>query len=232
MSDKTPSCFTCTCKDCAILKNCNKELLEIINKEKKILRLRSGQMIISEGSNLSDIYFIYKGKVKIVSAGLFGKNQIKRLAKKGDFVGYRGLQQKHTITASIYALEDDTTLCTVNIDLFTAVLKSHPEFMFETMMYIMDEFTKVENRMKNLALMNVREKTAEALLFIYNSYGNTKSGELEVLLTRQEMAEIAMTTKEQISKCLAEFHGDHIIELTGKKIFIRNLSSLKRIIGI
>lgn len=225
-----PDCFSCLIKNCTILNNCSEFSLKKINDHKNFVKFRAGQVIIHEGMPLHDLFFIYHGKVKITSTGLYGKQQIKRLSKTGDFVGFRGISNEKSMPVSITAIED-TEICTVEKNYFLEILKSDPELMSFTLMFILDEFTKVEQRMKSLTTMNVREKTAEALLFIYEAFGNTKNGLLEVKLSRQEMAEIAMTTKEQISKCLSEFIEEGKIKIQDKNIYLIKIPELRRLIG-
>lgn len=180
---------------------------------------------------MHEFYFIFQGKVKVVATGLYGKQQIKRLAKTGDILGFRGLGGDYIFPSSVYALED-TQICSIDKELFLDILKANPDLMFETLLLVVDELKKAELRMKNLTMMNVREKTADALLFVYNVFGNTSTGELDVVLSRQEIAEIACTTKEQVSKCLSELEEEKKVKTEGKKIFITNLAGLKNITGV
>ncbi|MFN3404537.1 MAG: Crp/Fnr family transcriptional regulator [Cytophagaceae bacterium] len=224
---KAPDCFNCHCRDCTILKRCSKEWLEIIDKEKNFIRCKKGQLIIPEGIPMSQFYFIYQGKVKITSVGLYGKQQIKRLAKEGDIIGFRGLASNNIFSASVYALED-SALCSINKDLFLDLLQANPELMFESLKLVTSELVRMERRMKNLTTLNVREKVAESLLYVNEVFGNPATGELEVCLSRQELAEIAMTTKEQVSKCLSEFEQEGKIRTEGKKLFLLQPDALQK----
>jgi CRP-like cAMP-binding protein len=225
-----PDCFNCHCKDCSILKNCNKEWLSLINERKNYFVCKKGQAIIYEGMMMDSLYFIYQGKAKSVAAGLFGKQQIQGLAKTGDILGFRGMGGTYTFPSSVYAIED-SCICAIDRELFLDVLKANPDLTLEMLMLVTDELRKSELRMKNLSLMNVREKIANSLLYIYEVFGNASSGELDVLLSRQEIAEIAGTTKEQVSKCLSEFEQEGKIKTDRKKIIIPSTKELRRVTG-
>ena len=73
------TCLECTVKNCFLLRNCSKEWLQIITDKKRIFKRRSGQTIIYAGTQITSMYFVYEGKLKVVADGLFGKQQIKRL---------------------------------------------------------------------------------------------------------------------------------------------------------
>ena len=98
-------------------------------------------------------------------------------------------------------------------------------------MLVTQELRQSEERMKSLSLMNVREKVAYSLLYINEVLGIVSSGELDALLSRQELAELAGTTKEQVSKCLSEFELDGMVMMDCKKITIPDIQKLKKIIG-
>lgn len=231
MALRPPDCLICETRNCSIMSNCSDDLLKIIDEKKGFFKVRKGQALIHEGMPFEKFYFIHQGKIKVVTTGLYGKQQIKRLAKTGDLVGFRGMAANHTFPASIYALED-STICHIDKDLFLNTLKSNPNLMFNILLLIAGELYKMEVRMKNLTIMNVREKVAESLLYVYDTFGHSETGELEVSLSRQEIAEIAMTTKEQISRSLSEFETEGKIRMQGKKIFLTNLPELKRMIGV
>ena len=227
---KPPNCFSCSCNDCFIRKNCSKQWLVLVNQRKEYFKCKSGQAIIHTGMPLTSLYFIFQGKVKVIANGLLGKQQIKRLAKTGDILGFRGLGGNHIIYSSIYAIED-SLLCSIERELFIDILKANPNLMLETLLLVTDELRKSEWRIENLMLMNVHEKIAYSLLYMHEVFGNAPGGEIDVKLKRLEIAEIARTSKEQVSRTFSDFEEKGIIKTEGKKIFLANLQELKNLTG-
>src|SRR3990172_13264660 len=83
-------------------------------------------------------------------------------------------------------------------------------------------------KVKKLAMLSVKERIADALLQIQSVF--SPSGKTTgVYLSRQEIADFAGTTKEQVSRDLSKFKQDKIIDLNGKEIFILNAEHLKNI---
>jgi CRP/FNR family transcriptional regulator len=78
--------------------------------------------------------------------------------------------------------------------------------------YLGNELEIAENRLKYLMQMNVREKTAEALLFIRKSFGLNDNNELNVYISRKDIAAIAGTSEELIIRQLSEFEKEKLIE--------------------
>jgi CRP/FNR family transcriptional regulator len=78
-----------------------------------------------------------------------------------------------------------------------------------------------------LAQKPVRERLAEALLFIKETYGFEEDGKTIALkITREELANLVGTATETVIRLLAEFKSDSILELEGKKIKIASISKL------
>ncbi|MEK6615596.1 MAG: Crp/Fnr family transcriptional regulator [Bacteroidota bacterium] len=227
MSLSPPDCLRCPCNNCFIRKNCSKQWLKLVNKRKDFFKCRSGQAIIHTGMPLTSLYFIFQGKVKVVANGLSGKQQIKRMAKTGDILGFRGLNGNH-IYSSIYAIED-SLICSIERELFIDLLKANPNLMLETLLLVTEELRKSEWRIENLMLMNVHEKIAYSLLYMHEVFGNTSGGEIDVKLKRQEIAAIARTSNEQVSRTLSDFEEEGIIKTDGKKIFLANLQELRNL---
>ena len=78
--------------------------------------------------------------------------------------------------------------------------------------------------------MNAREKVAEALLLIYESFGLNEQNELNVHFSRNTIANIAGTSSEEVSRLLSNFEEEGFINRHGRKIEILNLEDLKTII--
>ncbi|MGP8216312.1 MAG: Crp/Fnr family transcriptional regulator [Bacteroidia bacterium] len=225
-----PNCLDCPNKNC-FLKNCSKEWLTKINEEKVYFKRRCGQTIIYAGMPVTAMYFIYQGKVKVVADGLFGKQQIKRLAKTGDILGFREMDGSHVSSSSVYAIED-SYFCTVDRNFFLEIIKANEGLMLETLFLLTKELRKSEWRMKNLTLMNAREKISYSLLYMQEVFGCIDGGEIDVKLTRQEIGEIACTSKEEVSRTFSDFEKEGIIKADSKKIFLLNPHELKNMIGI
>jgi len=219
-------CRTCSMKGCSMLKHCTEEWLTLINDKKICMYARQGQQIIHEGTPATGIYFVHSGKVKIYKSGLNERNFILKLGKEGDIIGHCGFGKNYLYSSSASALED-AHLCFIENSIFLDLLKDCHPLTYELMLYYGEELHTYETRMINLVQMNVREKVADTLLLLRDSYGeDSQDNSLNVALSRQDLAEISGTTKEQVSKILTEFDSEKIIQTSGKKISILNNQKL------
>jgi CRP/FNR family transcriptional regulator len=89
------------------------------------------------------------------------------------------------------------------------------------------DLRKAEHRITDLAQKPVRERLAEALLFLRETYGTEEDKKtINVVLTREELANIVGTATETTIRLLSDFKTDGIIELIGKKIRILDAAKL------
>jgi len=175
------------------------------------------------------IYFIYRGKVKVTIKGENDKEQIVRLAKDGHILGHRGFgDESYPISAS--AIEDSLLCFVDNTTIFDA-FQSNPEFTYHLMMFYSKELRKTEQRIKYLAQMNVTEKVVAAILYIKDTFGwCPEEKTLNVALKRKEIAAIAGTTSEQVSREINALKKEKILGKKGKIIILKNIEKLKDLI--
>ena len=94
------------------------------------------------------------------------------------------------------------------------------------MKLLSNELKRAEEKITHLAQKPVRERVAETILFLKETYGVDKENQINVALSREEIANLVGTATETAIRLLSEFNKDHIIELTGKKIKILDQNKL------
>ncbi len=225
---KTINCKSCLCADCFV-KLCSPEWVQQIDLLKYQTLYKKNQNIINEGFRIFGIFFILKGKVKVFSTGLNGREQIVRFASDGHILGHRSIGNE-VYPVSATAMED-SLICFIENDTLNEMFVANPEFVIALMMYYSRELRKLENRVKNIVQMNIREKTAETLLLMLENFGINRSNELNLSFSREDFASFAGSTRQQVAMQLTEFEKDGFIEKRGKKIAMNNIEGLQKIIG-
>ncbi len=219
-------CQSCAQKNTSVFCKAKVEYLTEVNNQKVCNTFKKGQTIFNEGSYPFGVFCINSGKVKLAHLGDDGKEQIIRLLKGGDIVGYRALLSNERYSATAVALED-TQVCFIPKELFIHILKNDAGLTFEMMKLLSDELHKTELKLTHLAQKPVRERLAEILLFIKETYGFEDDGiTLNVRLSREEIANLVGTATESTIRLLSEFKRDAMVELDGKKIKIINQKKL------
>jgi CRP-like cAMP-binding protein len=132
---------------------------------KHSLICKKSQQFIIEGTPIQGLNFIQKGKVKTVKTIINGREQIVRLTKDGNTVGFRGFGTGKCYPIFVYAPEE-TVLCDfINSDIIE-ILHNIPEFIFNLMLFYAVELYKCENNIRKINQINVSERLIDTLLYI------------------------------------------------------------------
>jgi len=91
---------------------------------------------------------------------------------------------------------------------------------YQLMKLYASELEEAEKRMRNLALMDVNGRLCDSLLFLEKRFGKTRSGFINLLLSRQDLASFTGTTYETLFRTIAELVRNKIIKVNGKKIYL------------
>jgi CRP/FNR family transcriptional regulator len=199
--------------------------MEEIEAVKVCSIFKKGETVFRQGTYASGVFCINAGKVKLSMTGDEGRDQIVRLAKPGDIIGYKALLSSDRYSATAVALEDTNT-CFIPREIFMSILQKDATLSFEMMKVLSDELRRAEGKITHLAQKPVRERVAETILFLKETYGLDADNHVNVALTREDIANLVGTATETAIRLLSEFNKDHIIELSGKKIKILDHNKL------
>jgi CRP/FNR family transcriptional regulator len=231
-SNKHLNCEHCESRYKSIFCDLKGEQLDAINSHKGCNIYKKGQVIFSEGYFPLGLFCINSGKIKIAQVGDTGREQIIRLTKEGDIMGYRALLSGEKYSASAIALED-CSVCLIPKDVFFKVIESETSLSMQIMKLLSHDLGKAEHKITELAQKPVRERMAEAILFLKETYGTESDGKtLSASLSREDIANIVGTATETAIRILSEFKSDMIIELQTKKIKILDYPKLVKTANI
>lgn len=225
MKEENSICDSCVNENCFIKKHLHLEQMKQYVAKKHSFVCKKSQQFITEGAPLQGLYFICSGKVKTVKTGINGREQIVRLTKNGDTIGFRGFGTSKRYLIGAYALED-TVLCNFSNETMMEILQHIPEFTYALMLFYAEELNKSENNIRKIAHMNVRERVIDLLLYIHRKFGQI-DGLIDIELSRKEIADFAGTTEEQAIRILSSLKKEALIKTEGKRVGILGISELR-----
>jgi CRP-like cAMP-binding protein len=225
MKDEQPICYTCTNENCFIKKHLHLEQMKKYVSKKQSFVCKKTDQFIKEGAPIQGLYFICSGKVKTVKTGINGREQIVRLTKNGDTIGFRGFGTSKRYLIGASALED-TVLCNFSNETMLEILQNVPEFTYALMLFYADELNKSENNIRKIAHMNVRERVIDLLLYIHRKFGQINDL-IDIELSRKEIADFAGTTEEQAIRIISSLKKEMLIKTVGKRIGILEILKLR-----
>jgi CRP/FNR family transcriptional regulator, polysaccharide utilization system transcription regulator len=217
----SPKCKNCKSKDDSLFSVCQISETEQINSTKTANLYKKGQYIFYENAAPIGLFCISSGAVKLSKLSSNGKEQIVRIARTGDFIGYRSLISKTRYTYSAIAIED-ATICLVPKPEFFALIRNNNQFYESLMQLICKEADEMEAKIGDIAYKPVRGRIAEALILLA---GACKDSEY-ITLTREDLASLVGTVKETAIRIISEFKDEKIIEIDKRRIRILNQEKL------
>jgi len=189
---------------------------------------KRGSIVYEEGSRINGTYIVIKGILKIYKTGFDGKEQIIRFAKKGDLVGFRSVISNELACTTSKIIEE-AVLCYIPGEELTRLIKENPDFAMALMKLTCKELGESNKFLTDIAQKTVRERLAEVLLLLMDSFELDEDHTLQISLTREELANMVGTATESVIRLLSEFKSDGLIELNGRRIKLLNIPKLIKI---
>ncbi len=219
-------------KSVKIFRGVKPEGLEKIAERMKSRHFRKNSLIIFEDDEGLLFFVIRKGKVKISRISQQGEEVILAILGAGEYFGevaiIDGLPRSATVTSL-----DDVELLTINRDDFLRCLQDYPQMYMELLKEFAKRLRKSDAQIQSLSLFNARGRVASTLYNLALDLGTTKDGAymIEELPLQRDLANIAGTSRETVSRVLSKFEEEGVITRSGNSITIPVLRKLEQIIN-
>lgn len=201
------------------------EAVESILKERVY---KKNSIVISEGNHGDSMFVVKSGKVKIYKTDVSGKEIILDIKGENKMFGEVTLFTDISYPATVKTIEDSEIIILENAELEKVVERS-PKLALGIIKVLSARLLKSQQKLKELVVDDVYMRTARELLSLAAKYGKENGGytELDLGLTREEIASIVGTSRETVSRVLSRFGSEGSIAIKGRKISIVNKEKLK-----
>jgi len=214
------------CKTCSIKSNAASNLsddeIEKLSFNCALVKFHKGDQLIKQGSFSSNVAYLRSGLAKIHIEGPYHE-QIVRIVKAPSYLGLPTTVGDKINQYSVTVI-DAAEVCFIDIETFRYLLKTNPDFSYEIMLELCRNELEVFCRCANRTQKQIRGKIADVLLEFSDKIYNSTIFTLPI--TQEDLGDLVDSSRESISRVLAEFDKDGIIKIAGKKIEIINKKSL------
>ena len=221
-------CEQCIVRQFSSLKALNKEELLRMADCKTSYTIKKGDPIFGEGEVTNGIYCVKEGVCKLSKLSDNGKDQIVKLVKPGELLGQRSMISDEPANLSAVALED-MEVCFIPKSEVMQFFTQNNQFSMNVMKTICEDLKGADDHMVNMAQKTVRQRLAETLIYLEETFGKNEDGSLHIQLSREELAGMIGTATESCIRLLSDLKKSDYIELTGKKITLLYKNKLKRL---
>lgn len=217
-------------KDVPIFSELNDDALIKLSQLGSLKSFEKDSIILSEQEAGSALFVIVSGKVKVARVSNDDKNKevILTLLNPSDFFGEMSLLDGLARSATVTSLEDSQVFIIQRND-FLGLIQEHPEVSIALLQELTQRLRAAGMKIKALSLKDAEGKVATVLLQLADDMGRIKQGvvEIEKLPYQHELANMAGTSRETISRTLHSFAKKGLVELEGAKLRIISYEKFK-----
>lgn len=228
--DLIESCLTCGLRDNSIFCGLPDSVLQAFEKIKYTTGYPSDAVLFVEGQSPRGVFVLCQGRVKLSFSSTEGKTLIFKVAEPVEILGLGA-----SLSGRPYDLTAETNgpcqITFVKREDFLRFLKGHNEACFRVAEQLSHKYSTACHEMRWLGLSHSAAEKVAKLLLEWSSRNGEHHGQFNLPLTHEEMAQMIGTSRETVSRVLADFKHHQIVDYHGAMLLIRNKLGLKTIAG-
>lgn len=180
----------------------------------------AGEMVFCQGDPARSLCVVMNGRVRLVQHTQDGKDVTMATFEPGDMVGILAALEDEPYPASAEALEP-SELLVVPASLMGALLSQYPTLTLRVLKIASARLHEAHERIKELSTQRVQQRIARTLLRLAGKVGERTTGGaviLDMRLSRQDLAQMNGTTLETVSRTLAAWERDGLVQAGRERI--------------
>ena len=192
----------------------SKVFLATVNRGRTISNYRKDEVIFSQADPADAVFYVQRGKVKIVVTSEEGKEAIIAILGRGEFFG-EGCLIAHPLRLAGATAMTESVVMRVEKAEMIRVLHDEPTFAELFTSHLLTRNSRIEEDLVD-QLFNSSEKRLARVLLLLANFG--KEGEPEPITTRisqETLAEMVGTTRARVSFFMNKFRKMGLIDYNG-----------------
>ena len=193
-------------------------------------KYKKGSIILLEEETGAALFVIVTGKVKIVRMDDDGREVILSILGESDFFGEMAILDGLTRSASVVATSKSELFMIHRRD-FLKLLNDYPMVAIALLRELTGRLRKADAQIKSLSLKDAAGRVANVVLQLADEIGMFRKGRVEIdeLPLQQDLANMAGTSRETISRMIHKFIKKGYLQLQGNKLIINDYESFKNL---
>ena len=192
-----------------------KEFLAIVGEGKTILEFHKDQVVFAQGDMADAVFYVQKGRVKVVVISEQGKEAVVGILGPGQFFG-EGCMNGHSLRIATTTAIESCLITAITKIAMLAALRNQPKFSELFMSYLLTRNSRIEEDLID-QLFNSSEKRLARLLLLLANFGKEGSPQLiSPNISQETLAEMIGTTRSRVSFFMNKFRKLGLINYNGK----------------
>lgn len=212
-----------------IFSNLNETDIERISRLLVNKKCQNDHVIVVESDYGQSLFIIQSGSVKVSHISDEGKEVILSILKTGDFFGEMSLLDGKGRSATVTALSETELLILRRSD-FLALLEEYPQLAISLLRELASRIRKSDAHISSLSLHDAMGRISTALAHVAEQTGRRRGDAIVIpkIPVQQDLANLAGTARETISRVMAHFEETGHIERSGHRVVIKNFDKFKQ----
>lgn len=229
----TDNCLQCRARFNRLFCDLSPKALQAFQTIKSTTVYPKGAVLFIEGQSPRGVYVLCSGRAKLSTSSSEGKTLIMRVADAGEVLGLSATVSGKPYDASAEVMEA-AQVNFVGRDDFLRFLGQHGDACLRVAQHLSNNYHLACEQIRSLGLSHsVGERLARLLLEWCDKTGEKSEQGIRVrmLLTHEQIAQLLGTSRETITRLLAEFRRNKLINLRGSSLVVPSKSRLQSLIG-
>lgn len=186
------------------------------------------QTIFLEGDSVRRVVLLTSGSAKIVQLGQSGAEVILGVRGPGEVVGTVGLrpQDRHCSTALTLA---SSSALVWDSAAFEAFSQRSVHLRRNITQILCQQLHELEERYREISTEKVSVRLSHQLIRLLNQLGRRANGEVEIRLSREELAQLTGTTLFTVSRLLSDWNQRGIVSTRREAVSVNDFEALEQL---
>jgi CRP/FNR family transcriptional regulator, cyclic AMP receptor protein len=191
----------------------------------------AGEVIFREGDAGDTCYVIQSGSVRVIRNHSDGRTITLAELKQGDLFGELAMFDTEHRSATVEAAEDTAAVALLAVDM-RRLLSRHPDMALKLLAAFADRLRQANERISRQSFQTVASRVAGVLLGQAESLAGEATTDQGVLIraTRAEIAQLAGSSRESVSRFLATLERAGVVTCGRGKVLVHDPAALRRYI--
>jgi CRP-like cAMP-binding protein len=215
---------------CPLFAGLKEEDLKRIRDIASLRQIEKREVLFSDGEETRGFYVILSGRVKLFKVSPEGKEQILHIVSAPDAFAEAALFLEGTYPAFAEAMTDCQLLYFPKRD-FIQLIEKNPQLSINMIVTLSHYLKRFASLIEELSLKEVSSRIAKYIIDL--SMRSSKEGkspkEVELDLSKTQLALKLGTISETLSRTLAKMKAKRIIDVKKNKIIILNREALEEL---
>ncbi len=187
-------------------------------------------IILFQNQSDSALVVVLKGELRLTKMSNEGNEVTLDFLKESESWGDTAILDGKSPTVNIVAEQNSEVFVITRTDLMN-LFNSKPEYSIAVLNELTRQLRASNLKIKSLSLKAAEGKVASVIIQLADEFGIVKEGaiEIEQLPIQQELANMAGTSRETISRTIQSFSKKGLIEVEGQKLRIKDYEKFKEL---